>query len=587
MQRSAADKEAALAATSVAQMAQELETIATAEDAVKELAAAVEEQARLEQALAAAQQQQARLNDAHRALHQRREQVNRLETRVAELVQKQATRIDLDAARRTAEGQSETLQGEVERARTLMNELKPRADLIKEQTAKLADVQTAVCPVCEQPLTAAHRTALLERNNHKLAELRQSYAEAQRQVREQDALLQEQKATLQKLTEELMALPRPEEVTTAHQELTRAQADCIEAQAQVEQLAAAPAHVLDLKAQLDALDNPQQRHAIAAEQTRRRGQVEQQLGVVHRQLEAARNRLHELETALAAFAGLDEQTEAVAASLKQHQAAYQAVLLNQRVAETLPNKQKEVATSTQTLAAHQQTVDTLNQELAQASARFDGEAYRQLAIRGQELQGQIGDLQAQLRMLRQRQEQDEQEIAELRSLQGTLADAQDRSRRLTDQEGVLEQIRKVLRLAGPHITTMLVQQISQGARQMFGEIMQDFTRHLSWNDDYGITLEVDGHDRQFAQLSGGEQMSAALAVRLALLREMSNIDVAFFDEPTANLDETRREALARQILAVRGFRQIFVISHDDTFEQATQNLVRVARVDGTSRVMEE
>ncbi|OUC07510.1 hypothetical protein RY27_14485, partial [Litorilinea aerophila] len=76
----------------------------------------------------------------------------------------------------------------------------------------------------------------------------------------------------------------------------------------------------------------------------------------------------------------------------------------------------------------------------------------------------------------------------------------------------------------------------------------------------------------------------ALAVRLALLREMSNIDVAFFDEPTANLDEARRSALAQQILQVRGFRQLFVISHDDTFEQATQHLIRVERVNGTSTV---
>jgi exonuclease SbcC len=36
---------------------------------------------------------------------------------------------------------------------------------------------------------------------------------------------------------------------------------------------------------------------------------------------------------------------------------------------------------------------------------------------------------------------------------------------------------------------------------------------------------------------------------------------------------------------VRGFRQLFVISHDDTFEQATQNLIRVERVDGVSRVL--
>ena len=48
-------------------------------------------------------------------------------------------------------------------------------------------------------------------------------------------------------------------------------------------------------------------------------------------------------------------------------------------------------------------------------------------------------------------------------------------------------------------------------------------------------------------------MASALAVRLALLREVSDIDVAFFDEPTANLDDQRRDNLAEQILNVRGF----------------------------------
>jgi exonuclease SbcC len=164
-------------------------------------------------------------------------------------------------------------------------------------------------------------------------------------------------------------------------------------------------------------------------------------------------------------------------------------------------------------------------------------------------------------------------------------DEERRKQRLVDEEEVLEMIRSKLRQAGPYISSALNRQISDGARQIFSDLMQDYSRQLSWKEDYSITLEVDGRERTFSQLSGGEQMSAALSVRLALLREMSSIDIAFFDEPTANLDETRREALARQILNVRGFKQLFVISHDDTFEQATQHLVRVERVEGASRVL--
>jgi len=79
-------------------------------------------------------------------------------------------------------------------------------------------------------------------------------------------------------------------------------------------------------------------------------------------------------------------------------------------------------------------------------------------------------------------------------------------------------------------------------------------------------------------------MVAALAVRLALLREMSDIRIAFFDEPTAHLDDERRDNLATQITQIKGFHQLFVISHDDTFERETHHVLRVSKENGVSRV---
>jgi exonuclease SbcC len=98
---------------------------------------------------------------------------------------------------------------------------------------------------------------------------------------------------------------------------------------------------------------------------------------------------------------------------------------------------------------------------------------------------------------------------------------------------------------------------------------------LRWDTGYEIILEENGHDRPFASLSGGEQMAAALAVRLALLKELSEIRIAFFDEPTANMDEERRHNLAEQIGRVKDFDQLFVVSHDDTFEGFTDRVITV------------
>ena len=176
------------------------------------------------------------------------------------------------------------------------------------------------------------------------------------------------------------------------------------------------------------------------------------------------------------------------------------------------------------------------------------------------------------------------EIERLTDVQGQLEAASIEHGELTETQAVLGHIRQVLRDAGPKVTKALVEIISLQAARLYADIMADHTARLQWTEDYEILLTTGGRERTYQQLSGGEQMASALAVRLALLREVSDIDVAFFDEPTANLDDQRRDNLAEQILNVKGFSQLFVISHDDTFERDTDHVVRVVKENGVSRV---
>jgi exonuclease SbcC len=75
-------------------------------------------------------------------------------------------------------------------------------------------------------------------------------------------------------------------------------------------------------------------------------------------------------------------------------------------------------------------------------------------------------------------------------------------------------------------------------------------------------------------------------VRLALLKTLARLDVAFFDEPTQNMDDVRRGNLAEQIRRVRGFNQLIVISHDDTFEQGLDSVIFLHKRDGETVIGE-
>jgi DNA repair protein SbcC/Rad50 len=582
--RAAADKRLALHVAQADNLQQELEKVAAAEAIVAELQSAVIEQTRLEGELERARQQQARLDDAKRVVAQQQEQLKRLQARHADLERQLSEAHQVETQIQTTSRQSDERRTELDREREQLAHMKSQADLIKEQSARLEDLQTAVCPLCEQPLTATHRRQMLERNTSQLEQMRASYRDVSKQVQALETTLKDDLATLQKWQATLLKLPRSDEAKKVGEEVERAQTQLDQALTQAATLADAAQQVETTAKALSELGDPRRRYTVATEQAKRRKGIETQLAQARREVEAAQGELSKLQAALADFGDLEAQLDAVTATLQAHHAAYQTVLSNQRQAEGLAAKVKEVATLAQELAGLESARTHLDTEYRAAAVNFDANAYTQASNRAQELQRTVGNLRGQLQQVEQVLTQAEREAADLRTLTLAVAEAEGKMKRMVDEEAVLEMIRAKLRQAGPYISATLNRQISDGARQIFSDLMQDYSRHLTWNEDYGISLEVDGRQRSFSQLSGGEQMSAALAVRLALLREMSSIDVAFFDEPTANLDEVRREALARQILNVRGFRQLFVISHDDTFEQATQNLIRVERVGGVSRV---
>ena len=199
-------------------------------------------------------------------------------------------------------------------------------------------------------------------------------------------------------------------------------------------------------------------------------------------------------------------------------------------------------------------------------------------------QGELGAANERIRQFGALIAQAEQDIAKLKQSARALREAKHAQAEAQEVKTVTSFLRNVIRDAGPHITRHLIQQISAEANTLFSEIMGDASAELSLTEDYDILLEQHGHRRAFAQLSGGEQMSAALAVRLGLLRQLSDINIAFFDEPTQNMDSERRRNLAEQLERVTGFHQLFVISHDDTFEPMVSTVLRVRKENGQSSV---
>jgi DNA repair protein SbcC/Rad50 len=301
------------------------------------------------------------------------------------------------------------------------------------------------------------------------------------------------------------------------------------------------------------------------------------------QLQGGGNQLEEtvrgIDGQLATFQDLGELVASAMGRREAMRPDYALYLEHQQSANSYKPKLSQWQEMTAKLENGLETLQGLGSQRSQLLVGFDlarvtalenafGEAQRQVIMLGAQLpekRKRLGDLQGQVEQLRQVEASRTTALGELKSKQRV--------------DRFIKFARKAYKEAGPRITERYVQQVSREADRLFRELLNRPNVALDWTRDYEIIVREGANARRLVNLSGGEQMCAALAVRLALLKVLADVDVAFFDEPTTNMDRMRRLQLAGAIANIKTFKQLFVISHDDTFEQVTENVILVERVE--------
>ncbi|HEX8918441.1 MAG TPA: hypothetical protein VF898_08055, partial [Chloroflexota bacterium] len=348
-------------------------------------------------------------------------------------------------------------------------------------------------------------------------------------------------------------------------------------EAQRDALRAVEERAQPLEQELATLGKPKEEQqrllALAGERQAIEESIKQQQSVL---LDAA-DRVKALTGDLTAFAQLDEQLELQHRIEEENGGDHDRYLSNRDEAHQLQERQNGARAAEEALQAAREQEQGTRRQLEELTPRYDGERHAHLKEKCVELGNRRAEERTHQRHIASDVRESERELSRLVRQEEKLQLANAELARLQRVAQAVTLIRETIKSAGPAITETLLTSISQIANDIFAEIMDDHAAELRWDRDYEVLVQRGAESRQFNQLSGGEQMSAALAVRLALLREMSQVDFAFFDEPTQNMDGERRSNLADQIRAVRGFEQLIVISHDDTFEHHTDNLIRLRK----------
>lgn len=483
---------------------------------------------------------------------------------------------DQQAAEKVSRGKQRTLQELEGLVRTL-----PRIEEEESLSAQIADQQGKIA---ESEGTVAKEETVAAAIHRRLTELEIVLEGLQRERGELETRRLQMQGERDKCERSLLSLPRPDEADKLEESIQLQETSVATHEHDVDALAGAPEETERLEAKLVTLGDPRRAYQRAADVAAHRAGLEAEQTVLTARSAELEEGIQQLQQELDVFLGLEDGIEHARAVLSEHDPAHQRYLQHFREAQATDERQTALRGLREQCRTAEANRGALAADIAILRAQFDAPTLGDLTKRHGDLRELLAGLDVEVREQRRQQSEALTTIQRLRAVEIDLAEARAERSDLQDTLGLLDRLRQVLHDAGPQLTRALVEVISFQADRVYAEIMQDYRSRLRWADDYDIVVSNQGRDRTFQQLSGGEQMAAALAVRLALLREVSGIDIAFFDEPTANLDRDRRASLARQILNVKGFAQLIVISHDDTFEQDTDHVIRIEKRNGASHV---
>ncbi|MEI6847590.1 MAG: SMC family ATPase [Chlorobiaceae bacterium] len=290
---------------------------------------------------------------------------------------------------------------------------------------------------------------------------------------------------------------------------------------------------------------------------------------------------------LKVFASLDAEIEKSEKDRKIFQVARDAFNVNLKDAEDLANRREILSQWERGLNDLKKNLTKKQAELSSFREQYQAEKHQEMNSEKYRLVTELAIHQQEIEEIGRTRERLDKEIKALKQGQVAVSEKQQQINLLKDKEELVEFLRnQVFKNVSAQLSERFREEISFRADSIYRTIAES-DEELHWGDNYQIMLRdmVDGviRERSDDQLSGGQTMSAVVALRLALLQTIG-ARIAFFDEPTSNLDFERRENLAhafrtidvgREEVAEHWYDQLFLISHDVAFTEITDQIIRI------------
>lgn len=327
-----------------------------------------------------------------------------------------------------------------------------------------------------------------------------------------------------------------------------------------------------------------QLNALSRRQTDNNNRKIDLIKIQKKQEEAEKKALERKED-IKKYSKLDTEIAKIEKLRTEHQVARDAFFANQKDAKDLNNRRESLKKMLKLFEELKQALVAKQKEFVKIEKDYDSKRHTEVRLVKEQLVAEVATIKQKINDLSKDRLRLEEEIKKMKQIKKEIKVRLAEKKSLEGKEDLVKFLRnKIFNNVSAQLSERFREEISLRADIIYRNIAET-DEELYWGDKYQIVLRdmQDGElrERTDDQLSGGQTMSAVVALRLALLQTIG-ARVAFFDEPTSNLDAARRANLAHAFRAIdvgreevteHWYDQLFLISHDIAFTEVTDQII--------------
>lgn len=444
------------------------------------------------------------------------------------------------------------------------------------------DTTQAACPTCQRPMDEDLRDDVVETIDEQIRKQKQRFNGARKQldsVKDELEAAKEAQQAVARLPGERDKLDRLEgdlnELETARDELAE----------EIEDLDGADGRLEEFREEQANLESDHDNYETAQLTYQTNKSAIDEVDSKRAALVDAAHDLALVERKLEAYEGLDDKIDAQEAIKERTAEAHRKYIQHEDLAEKVDNRRAallDVYDQVETVERERRQVE---RDLQDAWDGFDADEYDRLSAEIDRLKARRAECKTELKNARGDLDTARREVEKLETIAAQRDRWKETHTQLERDIAFAEAVREGVRNAGPKMRELIASRVTERANTIYQQLRGTGRESLTVDATYLITVQDGAQEKPFGTLSGGEKMAAALAVRLAIMEQVSPVGIAVLDEPTANLDTEKKQNLVRQLERLDGFEQLTVVSHDDTFDATTEYTVKLDKPDRETQVV--